>query len=120
MIDDEEIDSENESDVIDANAVSLGKPCNHSFECQLRDPYTRCSDGICECIKPSKECSSSYIGCYNDTFQCRNGQCVSWYFVCDGNKNCDDGSDETNCESFSKLTLRSSTLTNQSLHSLSL
>ena len=39
--------------------------------------------------------------CYNWEFQCRNGQCVNGYVVCDGAFDCRDGSDEAwfNCES---------------------
>ncbi|XP_027196251.1 uncharacterized protein LOC113790749 [Dermatophagoides pteronyssinus] len=96
----EEISFEDEPQIRNANAVSLGKHCNHSFECQLRDPYSRCIDGICDCIKRSDECNALKPGCHADTFQCRNGQCVSWYFVCDKNNNCDDGSDENQCEPY--------------------
>ncbi len=34
------------------------------------------------------------------SFQCDNGQCVSKELVCDGDKACDDNSDEKNCECF--------------------
>ena len=33
-----------------------------------------------------------------NTFQCDNGQCVSKDVVCDGDKACDDNSDENNCK----------------------
>lgn len=81
----------------DISLVSLGKPCRSSIECQVRDPYSYCKDGMCECLSPSSKCNSLNTGCHNDTFQCRSGQCISWYFVCDKNKNCDDGSDEEDC-----------------------
>lgn len=82
----------------DISLVSLGKKCRSSIECQVRDPYSYCRGGICECLSPTSKCSSLNTGCHNDTFQCRSGQCISWYFVCDKNKNCDDGSDEDECE----------------------
>lgn len=77
---------------------SLGKPCKWRQECQARDPFSDCIGGICECLAPSDRCRASRTGCPADTFQCRNGQCISWYFVCDQFKNCDDGSDEDDCK----------------------
>lgn len=79
--------------------VSLGKFCTRDIECQVRDPYSVCVNNICDCAHPTSKCSASNTGCHKDTFQCKNGQCISWYFVCDKNKNCDDGSDEENCGS---------------------
>lgn len=76
---------------------SLGKPCASSRECQARDPHSGCVQGVCECLAPSARCRANTTGCHKDTFQCRNGQCISWYFVCDQFKNCDDGSDEDEC-----------------------
>ncbi|ESO07665.1 hypothetical protein HELRODRAFT_132660, partial [Helobdella robusta] len=32
--------------------------------------------------------------CMNDTFQCRNGRCISNLFLCDRNDDCPDGEDE--------------------------
>uniref|UniRef100_A0A674MKA0 Low density lipoprotein receptor-related protein 8, apolipoprotein e receptor n=1 Tax=Takifugu rubripes TaxID=31033 RepID=A0A674MKA0_TAKRU len=35
--------------------------------------------------------------CPSTDFQCRNGKCVAPIFVCDGDDDCDDGSDEEKC-----------------------
>lgn len=83
--------------------VSIGKRCRNSAECRLRDPYTFCtSEGICDCMNRNSKCNAqNNTGCYPDTFQCRDGTCISWYFVCDGNQyNCEDNSDETECIRF--------------------
>lgn len=79
--------------------VSIGKRCRNSYECKLRDPYTYCSpDGVCDCINRNSKCSAqNNTGCYADTFQCRDGTCISWYFVCDGQPTCEDNSDESEC-----------------------
>ncbi|XP_076347315.1 uncharacterized protein LOC143245158 [Tachypleus tridentatus] len=77
--------------------VSLGKPCDSSGQCRTRDPHSACIKGVCECVSKSSRCNAEFTGCLNDTFQCTSGQCISWYFVCDGLNNCPDGSDEDNC-----------------------
>ncbi|UYV65451.1 hypothetical protein LAZ67_3004415 [Cordylochernes scorpioides] len=78
--------------------VSLGKPCNSTAQCAARDQHSTCLNGICECLAKSSRCSSRNTGCHRDTFQCRSGHCISWYFVCDKEKNCPDGSDEDECQ----------------------
>ncbi|GIY32040.1 hypothetical protein CDAR_411332 [Caerostris darwini] len=80
--------------------VSLGLPCVAHNQCQARDPHSQCQGGRCECARLAPTCSSANTRCLNDTFQCTNGQCISWYFLCDGEKNCKDGSDEDNCTPF--------------------
>lgn len=35
--------------------------------------------------------------CPSNDFQCRNGKCVAPIFVCDGDNDCGDGSDEEKC-----------------------
>ncbi|RWS05191.1 Low-density lipoprotein receptor-related protein 2-like protein, partial [Dinothrombium tinctorium] len=92
--------TEASDNLTDISVVSLGKRCNSSLQCRIRDPYSACINGVCECIEKTSECSSFNRGCYNDTFQCRNGKCISWYFVCDKVANCEDGSDEEECIKF--------------------
>lgn len=35
--------------------------------------------------------------CQGGEFRCANGQCISTSFVCDGDNDCSDGSDEASC-----------------------
>ena len=43
------------------------------------------------------EVPESGVTCSADGFQCDNGMCLPKLFVCDGDKDCPDGSDETYC-----------------------
>ncbi|KAG7175028.1 Low-density lipoprotein receptor-like 1 [Homarus americanus] len=78
--------------------ASLGQRCEGSNQCRASDPFTFCRAGVCHCIHNSAECSADKTGCYKDTFQCvSSGRCISWYYVCNGVRECDDGSDEAYC-----------------------
>ncbi|KAG8186454.1 hypothetical protein JTE90_012373 [Oedothorax gibbosus] len=79
---------------------SIGTSCTNSYECHARDPYSTCRNGTCDCIAPDSSCNARNPGCHPDTFQCHSGYCISWYFVCDKQKNCPDNSDEDLCVPF--------------------
>ena len=46
--------------------------------------------------------------CPDGTYHCSNGRCVNAGFVCDGQNDCGDGSDELNCPSRCQHHLESS------------
>lgn len=46
---------------------------------------------------PSLSLPPAAKNCTDDEFQCSNGQCIAVSFVCDKDKDCSDGSDETSC-----------------------
>lgn len=77
--------------------VTLGHDCVSDFECRSADPHSRCIDRVCECEYRGNgsSCTSRKTGCAAGTFQCKSsGICISWFFVCDGRSDCEDGSDE--------------------------
>ncbi|KAF5284690.1 hypothetical protein FQA39_LY16942 [Lamprigera yunnana] len=83
---------------VGSGAISLGLPCVTDIQCKTADPSSKCVAGVCDCIivtNHTRGCSAQRRWCMPSTFQCRStGICISWFFVCDGQNDCADGSDE--------------------------
>ncbi|KAG0721365.1 Low-density lipoprotein receptor-related protein 2 [Chionoecetes opilio] len=78
--------------------ASLGQRCDGSGQCRASDPFTHCLRGVCHCLHDTRACSARTPGCHPKTFQCiSSGRCISWFFLCDGVRHCEDGSDEDTC-----------------------
>ncbi|MFD3745440.1 hypothetical protein [Nocardia sp. NPDC058633] len=43
------------------------------------------------------ECHSGTLSCEQNEFSCDNDRCVQRQWLCDGDDDCGDGSDERNC-----------------------
>ena len=54
------------------------------------DPY--------EEVAPIEEANDGYSSCRYDEFRCNNGSCVPKSYLCDGDNDCGDRSDEQDCE----------------------
>ncbi|VDP10866.1 unnamed protein product [Soboliphyme baturini] len=59
--------------------------CDHEFDCGMNDT----SDEHENCEYPT---------CQPDQYTCFNKQCIPLIYVCDGDKDCRDGSDEVHCD----------------------
>lgn len=80
------------SDCLDGSD-EIGCPCK-SYFCNITN---RCLMFKCQCPDPVVQTTCPCQG-----FRCKNKQCVSKERVCDEYEDCDDGSDEYNCQKCKK------------------
>ncbi|XP_072034298.1 uncharacterized protein [Amphiura filiformis] len=84
--------------VLSSDAAS---PTSHWHDIPCAAPRTR----QFICVKQAKprqlhemHLRSRTVGCSKKFFTCSSGECIHNIFICDGSRDCTDGSDERNCE----------------------
>ncbi len=78
-------------------------PKNHSISCVHVQPiyWKRSFWELLSKFKsnsdPEHLCPQRRLECIGGQFECGDGQCIYDFFACNGNPNCDNGKDETDC-----------------------
>ncbi|CAF0759117.1 unnamed protein product [Adineta steineri] len=77
--------------MIDSSRLTENEKCQYLFRCTLSDGFER------DCPCNSHNCTAlmmKHWTCQSHQYQCQTGQCINFAWVCDGEWDCADASDE--------------------------